>query len=120
MTQDTQRIEEIAITIPESAWRPTGADIDAAPRDRLLAAVRLNGVPFHAEAWRLTVGEDGCQTVVAGGLADDFHGVGAALAPNGPFRETEIFGEPYLVLIFPGEGTFTVIVPGPGADAATI
>jgi hypothetical protein len=88
------------VTVPESHWRDSYADGE--PREAwkyLTAAVRLNGVPMHLEAYAIEVGPDGVQTALV--LDERFCELANAVAADGHFQTHTIRGREYAVFASP-------------------
>lgn len=86
------------LLIPESAWRASGTNNDE--RGRLTFHVRLNGLPFYLEAFRVRENDDGVQEcaspceVVQAWFADY---AAASSNQSGPFPTITIRSETYAV-----------------------
>jgi len=89
----------IKITIPPSAWEPSGHDDN--PRARLLATMKINGQSFHVEAYqvRKMYGE---QVIADPSFSEEWGGMGALQNHDGgPFTTQRIGSREYVIVITP-------------------
>jgi len=92
--------DDVAITIPDSAWRPCGnEDEPGGERGVLAAAVTVNGTYHHAVAYRVVEEAHDFQRVEQ--RDEDVDHYVAACGASGSFVTTTIAGAPYLVFVTP-------------------
>jgi len=90
----------INITIPPSAWEPSGDKSN--PRGRLLATMEINGQSFHVEAYHVRNNRDGEQGIADPIFQEEWDGITALQNHDGgPFTTQRIDRREYVIVISP-------------------
>jgi hypothetical protein len=87
------------LTIPDDAWTECGWN-GPENADRLLTQVCVNGTMHHLEAYRATVGEDGCVVLSNPEMEAERMPKLQGLY-DGAYQLTPIRGHDYVVFMFP-------------------
>jgi hypothetical protein len=91
-------LPDVAITVPEDAWRESDGEDD--PRARLRVRLLVNGTRMHLEAWAVAE-DDEAGTQEHPASPDDLQALGAAVGASKPFTTTVIQGRPYVLVATP-------------------
>ena len=87
-----------SLEIPESEWHETGAVGD---RSHLLAAITVNNLDFHVEAFEVNDLDPFGQVAAQKYHDEAFERWSAAASPDGPFETVSIGGRNYVLFMSP-------------------